>query len=285
MAGLLSGLDAYGLKDLETMEIYEKKKGQSGEASVKQQPPQAQEQEFLFDKSWTCPACNEEFKARTVKVGKAKLIGADLDLRPKYEQIDMLKYDVVMCPYCGYTALSRFFKFLTVYQKNAIEAKISKTFKPQTGNKIIYTYEEALERYKMALVNAIVKGAKPSEKGYICLKTAWLLRGQGESLSKSDPEYEKKKKEISEQEDEFISSAMEGFLAARQTEEYPLCGMDEATVDYLLATMAMRSGQYDLASRLVSGVMTSREVNPRMKEKARVLKEMIVKKIRETSSK
>lgn len=284
MAGLLSGLEQFGLKNLENMNLYEKpKKAENGEDG-KPAAPVVQEQDFLFDKSYTCPICEKEFKARTVKIGKARLIGSDLDLRPKYEQVDLLKYDVIMCPACGYAALSRFFKYVTSPQAKNIKAAISASFKPQQEQKEIYTYDEALERYKMALVNAIVKQAKSSEKAYICLKTAWLLRGKVEHLDKSLPDYEAQKKQCEDQENEFLRNALEGFLAARQTEGYPMCGMDEPTVDYLIAVTAMRFEQYDVSSRLITGILTSSNANPRMKDKARDIKEMLMKKIKEKNA-
>ena len=284
MAGLLSGLEQFGLKNLENMNLYEKpKKAENGEDG-KPAAPVVQEQDFLFDNSYTCPMCEKEFKARTVKIGKARLIGSDLDLRPKYEQVDLLKYDVIMCPACGYAALSRFFKYVTSPQAKNIKAAISASFKPQQEQKEIYTYDEALERYKMALVNAIVKQAKSSEKAYICLKTAWLLRGKAEHLDKSLPDYEAQKKQCEDQENEFLRNALEGFLAARQTEGYPMCGMDEPTVDYLIAVTAMRFEQYDVSSRLITGILTSSNANPRMKDKARDIKEMLMKKIKEKNA-
>lgn len=284
MAGLLSGLEQFGLKNLENMNLYEKpKKAETGEDG-KPVAPVVQEQDFLFDKSYTCPICEKEFKARTVKIGKARLIGSDLDLRPKYEQVDLLKYDVIMCPACGYAALSRFFKYVTSPQAKNIKAAISASFKPQQEQKEIYTYDEALERYKLTLVNAIVKQAKSSEKAYICLKTAWLLRGKAEHLDKSLPDYEAQKKQCEDQENEFLRNALEGFLAARQTEGYPMCGMDEPTVDYLIAVTAMRFEQYDVSSRLITGILTSPNANPRMKDKARDIKEMLMKKIKEKNA-
>ena len=162
MAGLLSGLEQFGLSNLESMDLYEApKKAEAGAGSGEPgAAPVVQEQDFLFDKSFTCPICDREFKARTVKIGKAKLGGSDLDLRPRYEQIDLLKYDIIMCPNCGYAALSRFFKFLTSPQAKNIQKAISSTFKPQQETKETYTYDEALERYKLTLANAIVKQAR-----------------------------------------------------------------------------------------------------------------------------
>lgn len=284
MAGLLSGLEQFGLSNLESMDLYETpKKAEEGDAG-EQKTHTVQEQDFLFDKSFTCPLCDREFKARTVKIGKAKLAGSDLDLRPRYEQIDLLKYDVIMCPTCGYAALSRFFKYLTSPQAKNIQKAISATFKPQKEASEIYTYDEALERYKLALANAIVKQTKASEKAYICLKTAWLLRGKSEHLDPGQPDYEAQKKQCQEEEDEFLKNALEGFLAARQAESFPMCGMDEPTVDFLIAVTAMRFEQYDLAGRLISNLITSKTVNPRMRDKARDVKDMMMKKVKEKNA-
>lgn len=277
--GLLDGLGQFGLGGLEGMNVYETP--ETGKAAAPEIPRVPQEQDFVFEKSFTCPICEKEFKAKTVKIGKAKLVGTDLDLRPKYENIDMLKYDVILCPHCGYAALSRYFKFLTAPQAQRIAQVISKSFKPPKEVHEIYSYEEALERYKLALANAIVKQAKASEKAYICLKTAWLLRGQGEHLDIADKEYAKKKAGNEATENEFLRNALEGFLAARQTEGYPMCGMDEATVDYLIAVTALRFEQFDVATKLVSNILVSPGTNPRMKEKARDLKELLMTKIKE----
>ncbi|MBD5521545.1 MAG: DUF2225 domain-containing protein [Lachnospiraceae bacterium] len=285
MADLLSGLGQFGLGNLENMNLYEEPKKEGDvDADGKPAVHVMQEQDYLFDKNLKCPVCDKDFKARTVKVGKVKLAGTDIDLRPKYDQVDLLKYDIIMCPHCGYAALSRFFKFVSAHQAKNIKEKISASFKPQTEMSETYDYDEALERYKLTLVNSIVKQAKPSEKAYICLKAAWLLRGKGEHLDTSDPEYEKKKKEIDEEENNFLHNALEGFISARQTESFPMCGMDETTVDYLIAVTAMRFEQYDVSNRLISGILTSNTANPRMKDKARNVKEMLVKKVKERNA-
>lgn len=285
MAGLLAGLDQFGLGNLEGMNLYDSPEEKSAIASqMAPQTPTVQEQDFIFDKTFTCPLCDEEFKSKTVKIGKAKLLGTDLDLRPKYEQVDLLKYDIIACPYCGYSALSRYFKFLTAPQAKRVKEVISKSFKAQKEQSVIYSYEEALERYKLTLANAIVKQSKASEKAYICLKTAWLLRGMQENLDKNDPEYAKKLEDAKNQENEFLQNALEGFLAARQTEGYPMCGMDESTVDYLIAVTAMRFEQYDVATKLVAAILASPATNPRMKERTRDVKDMLLKKIKEKNS-
>ena len=101
--------------------------------------------------------CGQGFKARTVRTGKVKLTGSDKDLRPFHDQVEVLKYDVIICPTCGYT---------TRQAKN-IKSAISVYFIARTEQKEIYTYDEALERYRMALANAIVKKTKASKKAYL----------------------------------------------------------------------------------------------------------------------
>ena len=284
MAGILAGLARFGLGKLEDMEVYEAPKKAEAAAAVQTQskpkPAVMQEQDYLFDKSCTCPICDKEFKTKTVRAGKVKLSGSDMDLRPRYNQVDQLKYDVIMCPVCGYTALSRFFKFVTAPQARSIKEKISSTFQPQKEVKEIYTYDEALERYKLALANAIVKQAKTSEKAYICLKTAWLLRGKAEHLDNNLQDYEEQKKQCAEEEKEFLSNALDGFINARTTENFPMCGMDEPTVDYLIAVLAMQFEKFDISSKMIGSILQS-TANPRMKEKTRDLKETLVAKVKE----
>ena len=240
------------------------------------------EEDLIFDKKYQCPCCDEEFMAKTVRVGKAKHISSDMDLRPKYEGVDMLKYDAVMCPFCGFSALTRYFKPLPTAQMKLIRENICSSFKMKLdhNNAIVYTYEQALERYQMCLANAIVKRAKASERAYICLKGGWLVRGMGETLDQSAADYESRKKECDDMENEYLQNAMEGFITARQSEAFPMCGMDEATVDYLISVLAIRFEKYDVASKLIGSMIVSKNINPRMRDKARDLKEVLKEKMK-----
>ena len=247
------------------------------------QKKEVQEQEFLFDKAYTCPICGNKFKAKTVKSGKAKMAGSDMDLRTRYEQIDMLKYDIIMCPDCGYAALDRFFNSVTSVQVKNVKEKICATFKPREPREF-YTYDEALDRYKLALANAMVKQSNSSEQAYICLKTAWVLRGKAEHLDKDLPDYEAQKKQCEDEENRFLKNALDGLLSARQTEPFPMCGMDEPTVDYIIGVTAMRFEQYDLTGRLIAGIIQSREASPRLKDRARDVKAVLTQKIKENNA-
>ena len=243
-----------------------------GEGPERKEP---EEKDFLFDKSYTCPVCDTEFKTKTIKVGKAKLLGTDSDLRPKYDKVDSLKYDIILCPHCGYAALARYFKVITPPQAKLVKENISKGFKAIPEHPI-YSYDDAMERYKLALANAIVKRGKASEKAYICLKMAWIARGKMEQLDITDAAYDEQMRLCQADEMELLKSALEGFLAARQSESFPMCGMDETTVDYLISVTAIKFEKYDVAAKLISGILLSPNANARMKDKARDLKQQIL---------
>lgn len=274
MANLFDGLESMGLGKLSNIDVYEseetKKQGNSKSAQ-----PQVTEADLIFDKTYKCPVCDKEFKSKTVKTGKVKLISADTDLRPKYQLVDSLKYDVIACPNCGYAALNRFFSYMTNAQAKLIKANISESFKGAPAEGDVLSYDEAITKHKLALINTIVKKGKLSEKAYTCLKTAWLLRGKRENLPQTTPDYDNVVKELSMSEHEFLLNAYEGFSEAFSKELFPMCGMDENTVTYLLADLARRVGKVDEAMRYVSKVIVSRDANERIKEKARQIKQMI----------
>jgi hypothetical protein len=276
MKSIFSGLDKFGLEKLEQTEVFEHKtSNQQGGHSQTSSKASPSEEDFLFEKTYVCPVCDKEFHSKKVRTGKVKLLSADTDLRPKYQYIDCLKYDVVACPKCGYAALDRFFRFMMPAQARMIRENISASFKGLPPTENIYTYDDAIERHQLALINTVVKKAKESEKAYTCLKMAWIYRGKAENLPQDAAQ--KEKSELAEQERKLLENAYEGFEDSFSKESFPMCGMDEITVSYLLADLARRIGRYEEASRWVSRVLTSRAANERIKNKARDLKECLNK--------
>ena len=272
---LLSGLGGLGLNGLENMDIFDE--GEKEEAKKKApEPVRLQEKDMIYDKVFKCPCCDGNVPTKIMKTGKAKLIGTDQDLRPRYEGIDTIKYDVVLCPNCGYTALTRFFPNLTGAQAKLIKEKISANVKIPNYKNDTYSYEEAVERYQLALANAVVKRGRASEKAYICLKSAWLMRGYRESVTDTEKGTPELVAELKAREEEYIQNTYNGFVEARQNEGFPMCGMDEITIDYLLGVLAAHLKKYDVASRMVASILTSSSANNRMKDKARDLKEQIM---------
>ncbi len=277
--GIFSGLESFGLGKLKDTDIYQDEKEKAAQAAKAAGTGAAKtevtEKDVLLDKKFACPICDNEFTAKTVRVGKAKLVAQDSDLRPKYTPVDSTKYGALVCTKCGYAALEPFFKRIMPAQAKFVKEAICANFKglPEYGE--IYTYDDAIARHKLALVNAVVKKAKLSERAYTALKCAWLIRGKQETLPKDTENYDEVMKSLKAEEDELIRNACEGFESAFSKENFPLCGMDEPTVMYLVADLSRRSGEYEKASRWVSQVITNRNASDRIKEKARDIKELI----------
>lgn len=279
--GIFSGFEKLGLGNIEGEALFEDPRKK--EVVVKKEEPKKKlqlvnEEDYLFDKKYKCPVCDSDFEARTVRTGKVKIKNVDIDLRPDYEELDQNKYDVIACPACGYAALGRYFPNLTKYQIDDIRVKICMNYKHEPCKAPVYTYDYAKRLYQLCLANAVVKKAKNSEKAYICLKSAWVIRGETQRLDPNDDGYETRKAENDAQEKELLLNALNGFAMARQTEEFPIAGMDSTTLDYLMAALAVETGQRDMASKMIGEILTSRVANSRIKDKARVLKEMLMEK-------
>lgn len=274
MDNLFSGLEAFGLDKLSDVDIYDKEK-ENANASEAAAKPSFSEADFVYDKTYTCPVCDKEFKSKVVKFGKIKLENLDADLRPIYQNMDPLKYDAVVCPSCGYAALSRFYKYVTPTQADLVKKSISAVFKGINETGEIMEYDDAIARHKLALLSSVVKKAKTSERAYTCLKTAWVLRGKAEQLQQESADNKQQIAALEKEELEFIAKAYDGFSEAFSKEPFPMCGMDETTIMILLAELSRRTGKYDEASRWVSRILISREANDRIKDKARAIKDWL----------
>ena len=241
----------------------------------------AKEATMVFDKTFTCPVCDKPFKSKMMRTGKAKLLGTDIDLRPKYDGVDALKYDVLVCPRCGYAGRQDNYTYLTPVQRKLIKENISAAFEPRLNDwqGEIYTYEEAIERHKLAMVSCIVKKGRESEKSYIALRSGWLYRGAAEALDENDPNYEQTLEEYNKTERQFLKTAYDGFIQARAHEHFPICGMDESTYDYLLIALAIGFEEFDTAKSLMNQLISNRSVNPRIKNKVLELKDLMKEKM------
>lgn len=248
------------------------------EVSRQKQPTAEElEAEMIFDKSHTCPLCDKTFTTKTVRAGKAKMVSSDTDLRAKYANIDVNKYDAIVCPSCGYAALARYYEMTTAPQRKLIKENISAGFKGlPASNSPIITYDEAVMNLKLALANAVVKKAKNSEKAYICLKMAWVIRGRLETATEVSKLSKEEIVALKQEELSYIKQAYMGFTSAVQSETFPMCGMDEMTTVYLLADLARRSGDKSQALKLLGEVIVSKNAQGRLKDKARELRDLIM---------
>lgn len=274
---IFAGLDELGFENIEIEDIYAEPEIIAHEEKKMKKPDKVvNEADLLFDKGYVCPACDMKFRAKTVRTGKYRLVSIDQDLKPRYDVIEPLKYEVILCNNCGFTATSRYFVSLAPSQRKMIKEKISANYKPRKDVKDTYSYDEAISKYKLALLCAVVKNAHASEKAYNCLKAGWLVRSYIESLEQEDISDEKKINELKALENDFLEKAYNGLITAMEHEVFPICGMDEYTLKILIAVLAKRFNHMDIASKLIADILSSRTCTSRIKDRARDLKDEIL---------
>lgn len=264
--GILSGLSNMGLGQLENLDVFDSEENKEAivDPVSQQQPPE--ETEFIYDKRYVCPVCNKDFMNKTIRNSKMRLIKQDRDLKPIYQHIDSVKYDVISCTHCGYTTVDKWFEKVSGKQIDLIKANICANFKERRQNDTI-SYDEAIERYKLALATCIVKRGSNSEKGFTCLKYAWAVRGKRQLLEEIG-ELDSIIEELANDEKELLHHAYEGLRLARENERPPIAGMDTLTVDYILATILIDEGRLDEAAKIVLSILQSRVASSRIKDKA-----------------
>lgn len=271
---IFSGLEALGFKETKC-DIYEEET-----APVKEvvQPKKVEEvvikeEDLLFPKTYKCPICDNSFKSLAVRAGKTRSVGHDDDLRPRYNGIDVVKYDAVLCPRCGYAALSRYFDYAMPTQAKKIREEILPKFRGMDISTDKYSHDEAILRYKMVLMCDVVGGVQNSRKAYTCLKMAWVLRGKLEDEEEVlTPE---EKTQLRNEEEECIRNAYDGYVKAFSTEKFPMSGMDEMTMSFLMAQLAFRLKDYHQSVKMLANILGNKNVSSRLKDKALALKEKI----------
>jgi hypothetical protein len=96
-----------------------------------------------------------------------------------------------------------------------------------------------------------------------------------DEIDESDPDADAKRESYLKESDSAAMNAYEHLSKARMSEEPPIAGMNESTLDYLLAYFAFKKGEYSTAAKLLSNVITDRNATQRLKDKALDLKEQL----------
>lgn len=216
-------------------------------------------EDCIYDKSYVCPVCENSFKSKSVRKGKAKFVSKDIDLKDNYTPIQPDYYDVIVCTRCGYASISSKFDSITATQAdwvlNAIEPKFIPKEYPE-----VYSAYTAIERYELALESCIAKKGKNGEKAFIYLKMAWIYRDIHSR----------------ESENKYLSLAYDDFNEAFSNENFPICGLDESTLLYVLSAIAMELGNKYDSMKILSNLSTKRDIGERMKDKIKELKNILV---------
>ncbi|MEZ0536900.1 DUF2225 domain-containing protein [Caldicellulosiruptoraceae bacterium PP1] len=209
----------------------------------------------LYEKNWNCPVCNNNFKAPAVKSSAIKLDKKDTDFCLYYKGINPLFYDVIVCPNCGYSALSKNFNKITNKDIESIKEKVcSKWLKRNIPFE--RTELDAISLYKLALISAISKfKINKFEVAGILLRIAWLYRYLNDT-----------KNEL-----EYLSLALNNYLEVYEDNSTVSDELDSATIMYLIAELYRRIGNFEQSKRWFSMLISSKEArqNPNILDLAR----------------
>ena len=273
--GLMDGLEALGLGGLGKIKIFEEEKEEKKPEPEKKADKTIQEEDILLEKQFECSVCDRKFKQLTVRPNKVRPLGQDSILRPIYKDVEPIKYYVILCPFCGYAALSRYHGPLAKPHRQLIKDNISANFRQmptECGSTL--SYEDSFTRYKLALLNSVVRQGKNSEKAFICLKTAWLIRSWKDAVREDSLEKKKFERDVAPQEREYLHNALEGFIKAMANEQPPYAGMNEMTLNYLIGALCVELNEnLTDGARVLQEVITSTSTNAtdRLKDKSRDL--------------
>jgi uncharacterized protein (DUF2225 family) len=233
---------------------------------------------LLLDKEHKCPVCNYKFKSKVMRSGKAQSDGMDLDLRPRFKNVDPIKYRVTECPVCGYADMESSFGKLRPKEVAALKDKSTKWEPDAPKEEVMRDYPDAYRCYKSALRCCLIRSSKSSIRGYTALNAAWLLRGWRERLE-DDGRVVTDADEMSENEErKLIKYALRNLQEAELGEDFPICGMEETVFDYLMAALCYDQDRIDDAGRYVLRALQSRTISAVLRPKAEDLRDLIKEK-------
>lgn len=211
---------------------------------------------LFYDKTYVCPMCNKDFTAKTIRIGKNQLLTIDDDLYTHYALVNPLLYDVITCPHCHYTSLSKLFDKLLAKQKEWLKDTIYALQRQNMSYAEHPTTEEAIYKYKLALLMAMTKKSKIGEQSYLALHIAWLYRDLKDSANEMI----------------FLEKALNGFIETLEKETLPILGFDEHTVLYIISAIAYKLNKIDIAKKYLSTLIVASGIPPRIKDRALELK-------------
>ena len=219
---------------------------------------------LIYEKEMECPLCKGVIKKKCVKGSKNRLKVTDYDLCPHYEKVNPLFYEVIVCEYCGFAQINKRKEMPTAAESELICKQVCMKFSGRNYSEF-YTAEEAIDRYKLALLNAIVRNGSEGEKAYIALKIGWIYREMGNE----------------EKEVQFLEEARNGFIEAYHREGDSIFELQEEVICYLVAALSYRIGDYKRVSKWIDNILRNKKLDPKLKTRCIDLIEMTRNKMKE----
>lgn len=188
----------------------------------------------LYDKEVDCPVCSNEFTTKKVRTSRLRLVKRDEDFLSYYNIENPIKYNILVCPNCGYANYENKFHEIRSKEIDLVKENIlPKWNKRDFGG--VRSLDKAIETYKLALINSTLINSSKLQLGNVCLNLAWLYRLKEEDNRKDN------------EEERFIILSRDNFIKAYNMESLSGSNMDEGKLSYLIGELSRRIGDREEA--------------------------------------
>lgn len=213
--------------------------------------------EFTFTVQKTCPICGES--TRIVKT-KSKLMveKTDEDFCVHYKGFNPYFYKIWFCEHCGFAADEKtFLGTMPSLHKKKIQdflaqRKLGMQFVEERG------IPDAVASFKLAIFYAEMTDQPLARRAGLYLELAWIYRADGEQ----------------DKENEMMQRAADLYDTSLMTERYPINGLSDNTVVYLIGAIYFRMQDYEKSTQYLSriiGDQSIRDNDNRLYKRARDL--------------
>lgn len=211
--------------------------------------------EYLYNKEFICPICNNQFKSSVVRLSMLRLEKKDSDLCKYFKNENPYFYEIKICPNCGFSFSDHSKTNLNDEIKRNFYQMVTKQWdsRDYCGQRSI---QEAIITFKLALLTAEIINESLAVKGNYCLKLCWLNRIAGNK----------------DEELRFMRSAVSAFEKSYSTEDIKEAGIVQPDVlIYILGELNFRLKNYKDARKWFGIAIGLCSRNPLMDNKSKNL--------------
>ncbi len=226
--------------------------------------------EFTFTVQKTCPICGES--TRIVKT-KSKLMveKTDEDFCVHYKGFNPYFYKIWFCEHCGFAADEKtFLGTMPSLHKKKIQEFLAQR---KLGMQFVEerAVPDAVASFKLAIFYAEMTDQPLARRAGLYLELAWIYRADGEQ----------------DKENEMMQRAADLYDTSLMTERYPINGLSDNTVVYLIGAIYFRMQDYEKSTQYLSriiGDQSIRDNDNRLYKRARDLWQTIREDTRDKNS-
>lgn len=199
--------------------------------------------QYTFTVEKKCPVCGEI--TRVVKV-KSKLLAerTDEDFCVHYKDFNPYFYKIWFCEHCGFAADEKtFLGSIPLTHKRKIQEFLNSR---KLGLKFVEERQvpDAVASFKLAIFYAELTGQSLAKRAGLYLELGWIYRASEEK----------------EREGEMLERAISLYDRSLMTERYPINGLSDNTVIYLIGALYYRLHDFEKSTQYLSRIIGDQRI-------------------------